>query len=401
MTTSSPDQGALKLPRIFNYAGLLIAGASAYSMSTLFSAMKPVLLTRFVEQVGFSESLAGLVVAMPFVGIAAASILLKYLFSHMSVRRLSIVFGVVLVVSEFLSAFFFHNPDIVLVTQLAGGIAVGTLMDATSRVIATTTLPDEIFGFVDMMAVFLMSFMIAGVGVSVGLYGLQGGYLFATGMALLFTILMLQYREPGGTRNDEDHPVAPLKITIRPVAVILMGMLFVSSSGLGFAFMFTIALSLGMEYASAGSFIGILLLVSALACQAGGWCSGRFGPLRPLAGAFVTCAVGWYVAINATSQMMFMIALVPAIFSLQFNFPILLALSGSLDKDGQWAAIATPLLTSGFAWAAIAAGAIVNQWDVDALAIATAIGMGICLLLLIPSRASADQAICGSDFSPE
>ena len=130
--------------------------------------------------------------------------------------------------------------------------------------------------------------------------------------------------------------------------MILMGMLFVSSSGLGFAFMFTIALNLGMEYASAGSFIGILLLVSALACQAGGWCSGRFGPLRPLAGAFVTCAAGWYVAINATSQMMFMIALVPAIFSLQFNFPILLALSGSLDKDGQWAAIATPLLTSGF-----------------------------------------------------
>lgn len=85
---------------------------------------------------------------------------------------------------------------------------------------------------------------------------------------------------------------------------------------------------------------------------------------------------------------MFMIALVPAIFSLQFNFPILLALSGSLDKEGQWAAIATPLLTSGFAWAAIAAGTIVNKWNVDALAIATAIGMSVCLLLLIPSRAS-------------
>ena len=58
--------------RIFQFPTLLLAGASAFSMSTLFSAMKPVLLTRYVEQAGFSESLAGLVVAMPFVGIAVA-----------------------------------------------------------------------------------------------------------------------------------------------------------------------------------------------------------------------------------------------------------------------------------------------------------------------------------------
>ena len=382
----SPDTGAFRLPRIFQYAGLVIAGASAFSMSTLFSAMKPVLLTRFVEQAGFSESLAGLVVAMPFVGIAAASMLLKYMFSHLGVRQLSIIFGAVLIIGEFVSAFYFQNRVIVLLAQLAGGISVGVLMGATSRVIATTKMPDEIFGFVDMMAVFLMSFMIAGVGFSVSLFGLQGGYLFATGIALLFTMLMLLYREPAETKITEDHPVAPLRITVRPIAVIVMGMLFVTSSGLGFAFMFTIAINLGMDYTSAGSFIGILLMVSALACQAGGWCSGRFGPLRPLAGAFITCALGWYIAINATNQWMFMIALVPAIFSLQFNFPILLALSGSLDKDGQWAAIATPLLTSGFAWAAIAAGAIVDQWSVDALAIGTAIGMATCLLLLIPSR---------------
>jgi hypothetical protein len=81
-----------------------------------------------------------------------------------------------------------------------------------------------------------------------------------------------------------------------------------------------------------------------------------------------------------------MIALVPAIFSLQFNFPILLALSGSLDAEGRWAAIATPLLMSGFAWAAIVAGAIVSVWGIPALATATGLGLLICLLLLIPSR---------------
>jgi len=376
----------LNLPKIFHHSGLLAAGAAAFSMSTLFSAMKPVLLTRFVEEAGIEESLAGLIVAMPFVGIAIASLLAHYIVNHLSMRQLSLLFGGILVAGELLSAVFFESSNIVLASQLAAGISVGILMGATSRVIATTDTPDEIFGFVDMTAVFLMSFMIAGVGAAVGFFGLKGGYVFAAAVALAFSVIMLVYREPQQKIIEHKKRAPPLEISVRPIAVILMGMLFVTGSGLGFSFMFTIALSLGMDYASAGSFIGILLLISALACQFGGWASARFGPVRPLAGAFITCAIGWYLAVNATSPTVFMIALVPAIFSLQFNFPILLALSGSLDTDGQWAAIATPLLTSGFAWAAISAGAIVTRWDIATLATATILTMCVCLLLLIPAR---------------
>jgi hypothetical protein len=356
-------------------------------MSTLFSAMKPVLLTRFMEETGAGETLAGLLVAMPFAGIAASSLVLKPLLPLFSLRQLVILFGGLLVMVEMFSGFYFELQLPLLVAQFAGGIAVGVLMGATSRIIATSQTPDEIFGFVDMSAVFLMSFMIAGAGTAVGLYGLQGGYLFAGLTALGFTLLMLPYQGPASAAPASRFDPMPLKPGLRPISVIFMGVLFVTCSGMGFAFMFTIALDLGMEYSSAGSFIGGLVLVSALACQIGGWCGARFGPLRPLAFAFVTCAAGWWLAINAQSQMVFMMALVPAIFSLQFNFPILLALSGSLDDDGQWAAIATPLITSGFAWAAIMAGIIVSRWDLAALGTATAMGMLVCLLLLIPSRA--------------
>ena len=376
----------VKLPRIFQYTGLLVVGASAYSMSTLFSAMKPILLTRFVEQAGFSPSLAGLAVAMPFVVIAFASLLLRYVFGHLTLKKLVWIFGGILIAAELLSASYFNHRSLLLPAQFAGGISVGVLMGATSKIIATTSFADEIFGFVDMMAVFFMSFMIAGIGACIGMYGLQGGYLFAAAVATLFTAFMTRYQEPASRKSTEETLLVPLKIGVRPVAVVLMGMLFVTSSGLGFTYMFTVALDLGMQYASAGSFIGILVLVSALACQLGGWCSGRFGPLRPLAAAFITCGFGWYVAINANSQLLFMVALVPAIFSLQFNFPILLALSGSLDSDGQWAAIATPLLVSGFAWAAISAGAIVEHWNVAMLGTATLLGMTICLALLFLAR---------------
>ena len=372
--------------RIFQFPTLLLAGASAFSMSTLFSAMKPVLLTRFVEQAGFGESLAGLIVAMPYVGIALSSLVLNRLLGLMPLRMLIIVFGGLLTVSEFASAYLFDSTPLIIPLQFLAGISVGVLTGGMSRIIATQSLADEMFGFVDMTAVFLMSFMIAGVGAAIGAFGLEGGYLFAAAVSLGYTILMLVYRADDGQSGDIVKFKAPLKMSLRPVSVIFMGMLFVTCSGFGFAFLFTIAIDLGMDYASAGSFIGTLVLVSSLACQLGGWCSGKFGAYRPLAGAYVVCAIGWYIAIHAESQMVFMAALVPAIFSLQFNFPILLALSGSLDEEGQWAAIATPLLMSGFAWAAIAAGAIVTVWGIPALATATAAGLLVCLFLLIPAR---------------
>ena len=87
-----------------------------------------------------------------------------------------------------------------------------------------------------------------------------------------FTVLMLPYQGPAPTEPDSGFAHTPLKPGLCPIAVILMGMLFVTSSGMGFAFMFTIALNLGMKYSSEGSFIGGLVLVSALACQVGGWC---------------------------------------------------------------------------------------------------------------------------------
>ena len=154
--------------RIFQFPTLLLAGASAFSMSTLFSAMKPVLLTRYVEQAGFSESLAGLVVAMPFVGIALSSLLLNKLLGLMPLRLLVIVFGGLLTTTELVSAYVFDLKALVLTLQFFAGISVGVLTGSVSRIIATQTLADEMFGFVDMAAVFLMSFMIAGVGAAIG-----------------------------------------------------------------------------------------------------------------------------------------------------------------------------------------------------------------------------------------
>ncbi|MEL6214110.1 MAG: MFS transporter [Pseudomonadota bacterium] len=369
-------------------AKLLLAGAAAYSMSTLFSAMKPVLLTRFVDENGWSNALAGLAVAMPFVGIACAALIAPAASRRYSLRTLALALGSVLVLSEILSAL---NPGsllVVLPLQLAGGIAVGVLMGAGSRIVATRAKPGALFGAIDMVAVLLMSSMIAAVGAAVGFAGLAGGYNVAAVIAFALTLLMLPFNE-GPAASGDSSASKPRAITARALAVVSMGVVFVTCSGLGFTYMFSVAQSLGISYASAGAGIGALLLVSALACLAGGWVSSRFGPTRPLAGAFLACALGWYWVIHAPSPSVFYIALVPAVFSLQFNFPVLLDLAGSLDQDGQWGAIAAPLQTSGFAWAAILAGTLVGAFGLAAIPIATGAGMCVCLLLLW--IASSDQ----------
>ncbi|MEM7078247.1 MAG: hypothetical protein AAF513_06405 [Pseudomonadota bacterium] len=379
---------------LLQYLGLAIAGSAAYTLSTLFSAMKPVLLTRYVEQLAHAEAVAGLIVALPFAGIACAG-LLQAIHQRLTYRQISVSFGALLVLLEGVSMLTYEHLWLIMPVQFTTGICVGLLMGATSRLIATTDAAERLFGFVDMMAVLLMSAMVYGVGVAVELHGLMGGYGFATLLSLLYVSALVSLSPNGHTGYPGNRlSTATLRISWRPVLTIAMGVLFVTFSGLGFAFMFSMAADLGMGYDVAGTRIGILLFVSGFACHVGGATAARFGHKLPLTGAFICCALGWYLAVHATSQSMYLAALVPAIFSLQFSFPILLALCGALDDDGRWATIGTPLLTSGFAWAAIAAGLIYTQWGSAGIAWGTIAGMGVCgaLLWWIRPRAVANGA---------
>ncbi|MEM8981936.1 MAG: MFS transporter [Pseudomonadota bacterium] len=369
-------------------ASLVVAAAAAYSMSTLFSAMKPILLTRFVEQHQWSDALAGLAVAMPFAGIAIAAMCVAPL-TRLSLRRLATIFGTVLIAAEIGSTLGHASAPLVLILQFAGGFAVGILMGASSRIIATKKAAGPLFGMVDMLAVLLMSAMVAIVGLAVGRGGLTGGYAVAALIASIFTVLILPYNERTVAATTT---TAPLLISTRALAVVAMGVVFVTCSGLGFTYMFTVAQQLGIGYADAGRGIGLLLFLSAFACLAGGWASERYGPYRPLAMAFFACAVGWYGVVTASSALVFYSALVPAVFALQFNFPVLLDLAGSLDRTGRWGAVAAPLQTSGFAWAAILAGLIVGRYGLVALPVVTALGMLVCLGLLAIAR-SGDAGI--------
>ncbi len=369
----------------FEHPRLLLAGAAAFAMSTLFSAMKPVVLTRLLEEMSWSEGLAGLIVAAPFIGIAVSSLLFYFRPPRIGVGKLGLRFGIALVLLEVASAYLFAQPALLVPLQLGAGFCVGAMMAATSRLVAVCAAPDESFGFIDMSAVALMSAMVLGVGLAVAAAGLRGAFLFAAVLSLGYATVVAVYRESPALLAHHDRRVPGLHVHWRPVATILMGVLFVTCSGLGFAFMFSLAANLGLGYEAAGSRIGVLLLLSALACQAGGWASGRFGPRYPLLLGFIACAGGWWLAVHATTATMFFMGLIPAVFALQFNFPVLLALAGSLDEHGGWAGVAAPIITSGFAWAAMVAGQLVQHRGLESLPLGTALGMLVCTVLLVPA----------------
>ncbi len=364
---------------------ILLAGSAAFATSTMFSSMKPVLLTRFVEQTQYSDSLAGLLVATPFVGIACSAFMVWDCLINIKFRIQALCLGLILICCELINSLNFTNWPIILISQFLSGVCVGLLMAACSRLIARCSSPDPMYGFVDMIGVMLMSFMIAGLGSAVESYGLKGAFLTAALLSAIFLAAMLQIKEEAPNK-DLEKPKHHPPLSLRPILTIAMGVLFVTSSGLGFAFMFSIAKNLGMSYGQAGSNIGILLFVSAFACQVGGWCSARLGYTWPLLVGFIVCSTGWYMAVYAENTSVFLLALVPAIFALQFCFPILLSICGALDQQGYWAGVATPLITSGFAWAAITAGTIVEYFSINALPHVTFAGMIVCSILLLVSN---------------
>ena len=90
---------------------LLLAGAAAWSISTLFSAMKPVLITRYGQELGTPAAWAALVAAVPFLGIAAASPLFGALRIRASVRTLGITVHLTRQVCALLAPFRVHLPS--------------------------------------------------------------------------------------------------------------------------------------------------------------------------------------------------------------------------------------------------------------------------------------------------
>jgi predicted MFS family arabinose efflux permease len=363
---------------------LLVAGSAAFSVSTLFSSMKPVLISRFVEEAHYSPSVAGLAAAMPFVGGVFSSLILPTIIRRLSGAAALVSFGIALAVVEAISAFLFRTPALLLLGQCFAGVCGGVLMGLVSRSIAVSARSEQSFGIVDMVGVMMMSLMIAIIGAAVEWNGLRGGFLASSGLCAVFAVIMAVSGRGLVSEQVSGSAVTQTRLEIgwRAVAVIAMGVAFVTFSGVGFAFMFTAARNLGFSYETAGSAIGVILLFSAIGCLLGGWCAARFGARSSLLGAFTLCALGWHVALTTQDQWTFLLSLGPAIFALQFCFPILLALAGSLDDEGRVAAVAAPLIVSGFAWAAVTAGLVVDRWGISTLPIVTEIGMVICACLL-------------------
>jgi predicted MFS family arabinose efflux permease len=378
---------------------LLVAGSVAFSVSTMFSAMKPVLIARLVEQVGYSPTMAGLGAAMPFIGGVFSSLFLPLILRRFSADAVLMAFSLGLTAFEAVNAFSYAVPILLLASQLAAGVCGGIMLGLVSRQIAISGRPEQNFGIVDMVGVLMMSFMIALVGAAVDWGGLQRGFLAVSGLCAVFAGLVYFSRHglPEPSSVGLGHTSGRLNIGWRAVAVIAMGVVFMTFSGVGFAFMFTAARKLGFSYQDAGTAIGVILFLSATGCLAGGWCAAKVGPRPALLAAFALCALGWHLALHTHFQIIFILALGPAIFALQFCFPVILALAGSFDADGRLAAIAAPLIVSGFAWAAILAGVVVDHWGLAALPIVTELGMVLCAILLFAStsvpRASAVDPI--------
>jgi predicted MFS family arabinose efflux permease len=364
---------------------LVVAGSAAFCTSTMFSAMKPLLITRFVEQAGYSPSLAGLAAAMPFVGGVFSTLMLQAILRRLGNGAALVWAALGLALVELGNALWFGLPAMLLAGQFAAGLCGGVLMGLVSGRIAVSALPEQTFGVVDFVGVLLMSFMIALVGMAIAWDGLRGAFLAAALLSAGFALVVMLARkgEPMAATMPQPAPDEPLRIDWRAATIVAMGVTFVTFSGLGFAFMVTAARELGFGYEEASSRIGVILFFSASGCLAGGWCAARFGARPCLLAAFALCALGWYVAFTTPSQSLFLLALGPAIFALQFCFPVLLALAGSHGKDGRLAAIAAPIIVSGFAWASIAAGALVDLWGLGALPVWTAIGMALCAAMLL------------------
>lgn len=362
---------------------IIIGGSAAFTLSTLASAMKPVLLIRLIQQAGFNEVMAGLAVGAPFIGMAVASVLVNPLLRVMTSRQLVLLSAIIGVAAHLISASMFQQAAVVFVAQLFSGLAVGVFLGLSSIVIGRQKRADLMFGVVDTVAVFLMSLLIASTAYAVSQLGVSGGYLYAALITALLVpllwVLIQQHMDIDAI--EEQAGEVQLSNVLRGCAVLLMGTIFITSTGLGFAFAFNIAAELDIEFIDFGGTLGLAALFAALGPVVGGFSAVRWGRRKPLLFGIVFATVSWSAFILAPSREIFLFAIFPAMFFMNVCIPMLLGAAAELDGSGAWSAIAAPLYVAGFALSPIIGGFVVSALDLDALATATIIGGIMCVLL--------------------
>lgn len=343
---------------------LMSAFSAAYGIGLLSLLSLPFLIGTAMASFSLNEAQAGLLGTVEFASVMVVSLIVAPLMGKLDRRKLAYA-GALIALSANVLSIFTPSYHLLLLVRIVTGIGAGMVMACGNATVSNAKDPERFAGYMSVLAVFLMIFIMFVFSRVSEAWGLAGIYS-AISMTIVFMVLFLRNMPRHALQTDGvsvtpgDVKHTALKIT----GLLMLGAFFAFSLRDTMAWAFVERI--GVEAGFSGEQIGNLLSIQAMSGLIGPIIAtiigSRFGLKWPIiAGIFVSGFATYLVSSSTDSKLLYIVGVMLMPGSYFYTLAYLTSLAAELDEQGRIVAASGSALMAGIASGpAVGGGLIVS-----------------------------------------
>lgn len=374
----------------------LLAAIWIYLLGNIGGWVSPEIVFNLMGKRGFTEGVAGGVTALELLGVALGSLGLALCADRLPVRKLALLSGVILVLTQYLSGMI-ESTWMLLAVRFVCGLTQGLLMGVANAVLANGRNPHARLAAANIINVLLGSALLYVLAPLQQHYSQWGLFAILAVICLLLTPFCF-----GLQSTLVQHQQAPRGLGLPNAAsywLVAAMAVFACGSGAAFTFSFLMGSNAGLADGEINSTISVAVLGAIPGSLLCGLLGHRVRPFIPMGLALLIHAVAVVSAANASGLWSFSIGVAGILFGAYFVLPYLQGLSTRYDPLGGASAAIGGAFFLTMAAGAYVGGALVEVYGLQALAWMTVSGNIICGLFILFAVSGAKARQIAAQYS--
>ena len=315
----------------------LAAFIAANCIGVMMMYAIPLVVGSIADAFGVREGTAGIVSALEFGTMAAASLLLSTRFHRLNVRQLALVSVFVVVAGNAASVWTVYKGNWSIFLTLRGliGLGEGALFAISNGMAAKTSNPERTFSFLAGWEVTISLVVIAGIAVLLEVMGPGGAYAALAAISLIVSPFLIWFPK-GDVKTAEPETGTGKGLGFGRTIVVLFVAYSVLQLGMSMFWAFTerLGVSLGFPISKISAALFATSAFAILGPVLCGILGTRFGRAFPIAIGILISIAATLIMVYTDSFTWYAGTLIIAGMAMMYFFPLLSGLVAFYDPTG-------------------------------------------------------------------
>ncbi|MCR8922345.1 hypothetical protein NO559_06150 [Dasania sp. GY-MA-18] len=353
----------------------------------------PLLFGFYIDELSFSESLAGNLCMIEILAIAMASILSSFFIASWDKVYVTRV-AVALFCLGQVSTAYVDSYYLLFIARVLVGAASGVILAVSNNIIVQMDNPDSCYGRVLAITSLIFSFLLWFFPVVYLEFGALSIFVSISIVAIMAGLVVKNFSQLYSGLLVSSLSAKPGKLDIKLIVLFFVAMtaIYIVTGGT-----WTFVERLGKNNDISLDEVGVLLAISTLfgilGAATAGLLANRFGRTWPSFSGFVVSGFSCYLLIAADSYMLYVLAIVLYGYSYMFTLSYVLSIAAALDKQGRVAVAANGYLLIPYSLGVV----LYAQLGGESLPLIGSVAMLACfvsslLIVYVSWQASRDNA---------